>query len=627
MSISGSGPEAAAVPATPVQARRAGLIRWQGVIPIALFAIISIAGWKLFGARALRAAISSGGTAVLGAQVDVAALSIHFIAPSIDIRGFAIADADDLTKSRLEVGRAFIELEVLPLLQKKVIVKRITIADVQTGTTRRVPARAVPRDTSAGLFAEAEQFAKRVKVPLMSLVPLDSLKAVVLNPKDLKAVQAAVALGEQADSVKKALDGGYASLNLRPTIDSSAALVTRLQGVSIRTLGLGGARSAVADIRRTAARVDSAKKRVDKLVTDSKRSLDSLQALASALDEARREDFATARGLLHLPSFDAPEIGSALFGAETMARFQKAVYWVALARRYTPPGLQPKESPGPKRRRLAGTTVHFVAPASYPRFLLRRADLNLKGVGAGQVSYALAVADVTTDPGITGRPMLFVAWRNSLAAVGDSLRVTGSLDHTGATPRDVVTAHMSGASLPVIALPMLPYSLDPGKGIAEMRLRLEGDRLSGSWTVQSSAVMWRPDSARAKPLNTMEALVARALTGVHDLQLTTEISGTLTAPKLTVRSNLDRVVAERMRAVAGEEIAAAEAKLRAQVDRLVEEKSAPVKAKVAAIRAESEKKLDEARTRLDDEKKELEVRLKALGGGVNLPRLPGRPPE
>ena len=101
MSISGSGPEGAAVPAQPVQARRAGLIRWQGVIPIALFAIISIAGWKLVGARALRAAISSGGTAVLGAQVDVAALSIHFIAPSIDIRGFAIADADDLTKNRI----------------------------------------------------------------------------------------------------------------------------------------------------------------------------------------------------------------------------------------------------------------------------------------------------------------------------------------------------------------------------------------------------------------------------------------------------------------------------------------------------------------------------------------------
>ena len=626
MSISGSAPDASAGPIAPAKAKRTGLFRWQGVIPIALVGILVVGGWKFFGAWALRAAITSGGAAALGSQVDIAQLSIHLIAPSIDVRGFAIADPGDLTRNRIEVGRALIELEFLPLLQKKVIVKRVSVADVQTGATRRVPARPVPRDTSAGLYADALQFAKRVKVPLMSLVPLDSLKAVVLNPQDLKAVQAAVALGEQADSVKKTLDGGYANLNLQPTIDSSAAIVARLQSVNVRTLGLEGARTAVADVRRTAAKVDSAKTRVDKLVTDAQRSLDSLQALAGAIDEARREDFAVARGLLRLPSFNAPEIGSALFGAATMARFQQAVYWAALARKYTPPGLLPKESPGPRRVRMAGTTVHFVAPKAYPRFLLRRADVNLKGVGAAQIDYALAVADITTDPGITGRPMAFVARRNSRTAPGDSLRLVGSLDHSGTTPRDVVTAYMSGVTLPSIALPMLPFSLDPGKGIAEMRLRLEGDRLSGSWSVQSSSVTWRPDSARAKPLNTMESLVARALTGIHDLQLTTEIGGTLTAPTLSVRSNIDRVVAERMRAVAGEEIAAAEAKLRAQVDRLVEEKSAPVKAKVAALRAESDRKLAEARARLDEEKKKLEERLKALSGSVNLPRLPGRPP-
>ena len=89
-----------------------------------------------------------------------------------------------------------------------------------------------------------------------------------------------------------------------------------------------------------------------------------------------------------------------------------------------------------------------------------------------------------------------------------------------------------------------------------------------------------------------------------------------------VRSNLDRVVAERIKSVMGEEIAKAEARLRAQVDRLVEEKSAPVKAKVAEVRAESERKLAEAKTRLDEEKKKLEERLKALTAGINLPRLP-----
>ena len=105
--------------------------------------------------------------------------------------------------------------------------------------------------------------------------------------------------------------------------------------------------------------------------------------------------------------------------------------------------------------------------------------------------------------------------------------------------------------------------------------------------------------------------------------MTADVSGSLAVPKLAVRSNLDRQVADRLRAVVGEEVAAAQAKVRAQVDRLVEEKSAPVKAKIADIRAEGERRVTGARARLDEEKRKLEERLRALGGGlVGLPRLP-----
>jgi hypothetical protein len=154
---------------------------------------------------------------------------------------------------------------------------------------------------------------------------------------------------------------------------------------------------------------------------------------------------------------------------------------------------------------------------------------------------------------------------------------------------------------------------------------LDGEQLSGRWVVRSSNVSWKLDSTRARRLNSIEGLVARVLTGVHELELTADVSGTLKEPRLAIRSNLDRQVADRLRAVAGAEIAAAQAKVRAQVDRLVEEKSAPVKAKVNEIRAEGERRVADARTKLDEEKRKLEERLKALGGGVvGLPRLPGR---
>jgi len=623
MSTLSSGPDPAA--ATKSLPKRIRWFRWKGIVPIALLGIIVGFGWKFFGARLIRSGMEAAGTAVLGSQVDVAGVAIHFFPPSVDVRGVAVADNDNLARNRLEVGRAAIRIEALPLFRKKLIVTSVRVTDVQTGSARAVPARKVLSDTGSAVFKEVRGIASRVRVPVMSLVPLDSIKSVVLNPQDLKAAQAAIALGRATDSVKQAVDRSFSTLSLQPAIDSSTALIARLQGTNLRTLGLEGARTALADIRRTTAQVDSAKSRVERMVVDTKRGVDSLQAMLGAVDAARREDYASARSLLKLPSFDAPEIGAAIFGDMTMDRYQQALKYAMLARKYAPPGLMPRESPGPKRARMAGTTVHFVKQASLPRFLLRRADLSFTGQGAAAVDYAAAASDITSDPAITGKPMLFVARRVARAS-GDSIRISGSLDHTTATSRDVVSAYMSGVALPKFAMPMLPYWLDPGKGVAELRLRLEGERLSGSWSVRSTAVAWVPDPARSRSLNSMETLVARALTGVRELQLATEIGGTLQSPTLSVRSNIDRVVAERLRSVAGEEIAAAQARLRSQVDRLVDEKLEPVKAKVNALRADSERRISEARTRLDDEKKKLEDRLKAIGGGVNLPRLPGRPP-
>ena len=583
-------------------------------------------GWLVFGERTIRDTIAEAGTKALGAQLDIADLKIRSLSSSLELRGVALADPFDRTRNLFEIATIRVDLEPRPLLEKKLIVRRVSIANVQTGTRRARPASAV---TGPGFapqaLAQVQRFAKQFNVPVLSLTPFDTLKAIALDPTQLKAVQAALALARSTDSAKVAIESQYAALRLQQTLDSSAALLSRLQGTNVRTLGIDGARRAIAAVRGAAAQVDSAKRRVELLVTTARRGIDSLDAGVRAVDDARRDDYAFARSLLRLPTFEGPDIGSALFGKVTIDKFQQAVYWTTLAREYAPPGLLPKESPGPERMRRAGTTVHFAAANDYPRFLLRRADVNVSvGSGLGTGVYIFAASDVTTDPAIVGRPTLFAVRRTSRGSDVDSLRVIGSLDHTSARLREVVSAQAAGVRLPAVSIPSLPYTMDPGRGSSEMRFQLDGEQISGRWIVRSLALSWKTDSARSRRLNTLESLVARVLTGINQLDLTADVSGTLREPRLLVKSNLDRQVADRLRAVAGEEIAAAQAKVRAQVDKLVEEKSAPVKARIAELRAESEHRIADARARLDEEKRKLDERLKALSGGVvGLPKLPG----
>ena len=632
MSTVGSSRSGEHAPLTPPESRprapgakppkKTRIFRWQGIIPIVVVSTLLFIGWRLLAERVVRGTISEAGTKALGAQLDLGAVKLRVLATTIELRQVALADPFDANRNLFEIERIVFGLEPRPLLQKKFIVKEFGISDIRTGTTRATPARPVTGGGFApSALAEVKRFAGQLKVPLMSLVPLDSLKALVLDPSQLKAVQAATALARDADSAKAAIEGRYAALRIQEVIDSSAALAARLQGTNVRTLGVDGARRAIADVRRAVARVDSAKGRVDGLLAETRRRADSLEAGFASIDAARRADYDHARSLLQLPSLETPDIGAALFGKVTIDRFEQAVYWSTMARKYAPPGLLPRKADGPERVRASGSTIHFVTPESYPRFLLRSANL---GVAIGGANYRLSASDVTSDPAIVGRPTLFALRRSSTGTDIDSLLITGSMDHVSPRQREVVSAQAAGVKLPAFAVPSLPYSMDPGRGTSELRFTLVGDTLVGRWAVRTKQLTWKPDSARARRLNSMETLVARVLTGIQELELTADIGGTLREPKLEIKSNLDRQVSERMRSVLGQEIAAAEAKVRAQVNRMVDEKSAPVRAKVDSLRSEGERRVADARTRLDEEKRKLEERLKALGGGVvGLPRLPG----
>ena len=605
--------------------QRLRIVRWQGLIPLALGIVLLLVGWLFFGEPITEDTTEEALTKALGTQVDIEELRIDELRTTIVMRGVAVAHPFDVHRNLIEAGTLRFEFEPEPLLERKLIVKRLALSDVRTGTRRTIPARPVQGGGFApSALRELDRWADQFRVPLLSLTPIDTIRSIVLDPAQLRTVAEAIALSERADSARRALTASFEALRLQETLDSARALAARLQATNPRTLGVIGVNAAVADIRRTAARIDSARRRVEALGQGARGSVELLEGGVASLDEARRADYAFARSLLKLPTFDAPEIGAALFGDVTIDKFQQTLYWTTLARRYAPPGLLPRRTEGPERLRRSGTTVHFVERRAHPRLLIRRADVAMTvddGVGRG--TYTLALSDATTEPAIVGRPTLFALRRQAAGSDVQSLLVTGNLDHARARPRDAITALATGVRLPSFQLPVLPLRADAGRGTSELRVVLDGDQVSARWAVRSSNVAWSVDSARARSLNTLETLVSRVVTGLDDLEVTAELTGAVRAPTLSVRSNLDRAIADRIRAVAGEEVARAEQRVRAEVDRIVEERTAPVRARIAEIRTEGEQRVADARARLEAERARLDEQIRTVTGGlVTLPRIP-----
>lgn len=430
------------VAATSKPARRPAIFRWRGIIIMALVLALVVAGWILFGDRILAATIREAASKALGAEVDLDRAHVDLVRSTLELRGLAIANPFDSTSNLMEFPLVRVVLDPEPLFVKRIGIREITISRITVNTKRAKPARRMKTEGFAqkGMRA-AEQWRAQFKVPLLALTPLDTIKAIVVDPTQLRTVKEAQALAAHADSARTKIVNSVQALKLRETADSAQAVVTRLKGQTPRTLGIAGTRNAVNDVRRIAARVDSTRRAIDALQGTVRGALDSLVADAHAVDAARQGDYAFARSLLKLPTFDAPSIGPALFGTVSVDAVQKTMYWVMLAREYAPPGLLPKEKAGPTRLRRAGTTVQFVTPKSFPHMLLQKASLTLaiaRSAGFAGGDYRLELRDVTSEPVLVGRPTRFQLTRNSAGTSADSLFVDGTIDHTRTIPREIM---------------------------------------------------------------------------------------------------------------------------------------------------------------------------------------------
>ena len=441
------------------------------------------------------------------------------------------------------------------------------------------------------VLAETREWARQFQIPVLQLasgkISIDSL-----DPRRLSTIPAAEALSARADSSRRAWQTAFDTLRVGPMLDSAGATLERLRHARATDLAaLNEARQAIDRLKRAQGRVTALDRGVKTGVAD-------LQAGLAGLDSARRRDYAFARSLLKLPSLDAPQIGAALFAPGAIKPFERVLYYAQLARRYMPPGLLPRATTGPRRVRRAGEDVRFPKERALPAFLLRSAELSFL-----PQRYAGHLTGLTSDPALYGRPTVF-------GATGPQLAAGVMLNHVRAIPVDTAGATLGGITLSAFDVPGVPLRLDPGAATTQLSFALNGDTIRARFAIRSTNVRWTRDSGFAK--STIGNLIWQAVSGISNLDVESRLSGALRHPDLAVRSNLDQAIASRLRAVLGEQVAAAEKQQRDRVDALINDKVGPVRARVNEVQTQAQAQVAQQRARLDDVQKQLEQRLREL---------------
>lgn len=609
------------------------ILRPPGLAAFAAFLLLVGLAWWLYADRLVERTVEDVGASLVGARVDVASADVRPTEGSIRLTGLQVTNPDRPMRNLLEAEEILGDLMLEPLLRKKIVVQRLAVRGVRFGTPRETSGALENPDPEAGaLWREVNAWADRIEIPTLSL---DNLLGVVntdaIDPDSLETVRYARRVATRADSMGRDWQARLQALDPRPRIDSLRAVAERLEAFRPTPLNALRIPDLVRDGRGALNELTALQADVAALDDAVREGLDSLAIGGDVVDRLRAQDLAYVRGLLNIPTLSAPEITPALFGGTALAWMKPVLYWARAAERLLPPGLDPRNRPGPKRARAEGITVDFRRGAEYPSFLLQQGDLDLEigGTGAAAGAYTAHVRQLTSSPALLGQPMEITLEREGAVRGPRGLSLSAVLDHTGPVLRDSVSLSATGIGLPEVDLGVLGGRLGLGEGRSDFMLRRVGGRLDARLRWVSSDLQWTrtPDEEATAPAGEVRpgsaawarALVWRTLGGVGEVELDMGLTGTIERPSLSMSSNLGQAVAESLRRELGEEIEAAEASVRAEVERQVGPVVQEARGRVEDVRTGVGERVAAQRQELADLRARLEARIQELVGRGSAP--------
>ena len=497
--------------------RWSGLLGFIAVVTLIALLIILALPWVF------KASIEYVGSKVAGAQVNVDDVDVSLVPLGVTITRLQVTDARQPMQNLLEFQQAHADLEFAPLLTGKAISNELSVTGLEFHTPRSVSGEIIKP-----VISDDEESKPSFKQKVGDALPdADDILAreTLRTPAAKAALEAGWEKG-QAD-VDAALAGVPDSQSLKKYEDDIAAITS-------------GRLESVEDFRERKARLDALKKQFSsdrKAVTAARDTIQAtrrdLQAKLEALRAAPGEDIAYLSDKYQLSGAGVSNLTGLLLGDDARKWSAEALYWYERVRPYLESEEDELEAEDEKAPRLAGRYVNFPTPDPWPSFLIRNARLTGPFDG-GQL--IISAVDITNEQQVTRRPTVLTATGSKLQRIGD-LDAVLTLDHTGEKGIDTLTVKISDWAMAPLKLGVAGAELASSRVAIDSKAVVTGGQLQASArsVVRDARFTGSGQTLFAKELN-------QALAGITGFTVNAGAEGKLTAPEVSLGSDLDRQI-------------------------------------------------------------------------------------
>jgi len=527
-------------------------MRWGYVIPRA---VLLGAIWAFFAFGfdpLLQRELTSAGEEAASAKVEIAAVTTTLFPPQVTIEKMRIANHNKPGTNLLEFDTLALNVAGGPLLKKLYLVNEGTLSGLRWGTPRedsgllpKTPEEQKAREAAAqeaagGKPTAEDEMQSRGKQFLAGLADRAQLE---LDPEQFESLR----LGTE---LEKRWTAEFAKLQsetdeLTKQIDAIESQVKSKSGNNLERLD--AYRAVAGDSGKALQEIKQLKGDLDAQARQARQDF-------AAFNQAKQHDLAAIREKADLFKLDPQQLTEMLLGPELNHRLNETIGWIQTGKAWFQQHQKDKLQP----QRMRGEPISFSRNPDLPEFLIRLLKIDGAAELEGQpLEFSGTLSGITSDPVLYGKPAIL-----QLKGTGaGTFDLQAAFDYTNpqTEPVHLVLLRYEAAHPEPLSLgdeSSLLVSVSAEKLTCHAELRLAGDDISGKVNLrQEPAKLSAKLGGKASKVDPhIAAAVTDIFDSVQEIDAEMQIAGKLTAPQLSIQSDLGRQIASGLNAALSKQL-------------------------------------------------------------------------
>lgn len=512
-------------------------IRWSGLIGFSVISALIVCFWLFAAGPLIKMAIEKFGSDAVGAQVNVADVSLGFNPLSLTITGVQVADKDAPMENMVSFDKAVANLEPFPLLLGKAIIPDVTLQGVALGSARSV----------SGALQKAPEQAKETQskenetTPTAKAAETETAASSLPSAEDILAretlltEQRGKAFETSLKQHQTKIDDAIANL---PNEKALKEYETRLNAI------IKGKFKSVDDFKQRKQALDDLReqfKQDKQAIANAKLAIKEGKSDLSkqwiGLKSAPKEDLANLKGKYTLDGAGASNMAALLFGDDAGGYAQTTLEYYEKIRPLIVDDEAKAEKQALKDKRLEGRFIHYATDRPLPDFWIKQLSFTMSlpkiadQPSLGEV--AVKVVDITHQQVVINKPTRLWATGQNLKNM-QSLQITGELDHRTTPGKDVFDLQIEDWQLSKVKLGLAGLNLMSSRTYVQAGVQFSEGKLD-----MTSTTLFKQTQFDSKERTTLAREMVLALANVERFTIEANAKGKVTDPKVSLKTDLD----------------------------------------------------------------------------------------